>query len=299
MIEFKPLELEDRDIFLRYLGDYTYNTYEYSFTTLYLWRKLLNIEYSIFKDAIIIKKYHRKIGTYFMEPIGYKDENLKDIIEELKGHRRLHPDFKYLFRDAELPFLKKLIELYRDDIYYIEDKDNFDYIYKAEELRSLSGKKFHSKKNHFNQFIKSYNFVTRDIFEQGVREDCIEFSRDWFENKTDTTEQLKYESCGIKDLLQSSNNLNILGQAVYVDGRIAGFTIGEKVNKSMAIIHIEKANPEFKGVYTFINKSFAQEYLKDMEFINREEDLGIEGLRKAKLSYNPVKLVEKYMIDFK
>lgn len=299
MIDFKPLELKDKDLFYSYLGDYPYNTYEYSFTTLYLWRKLLNIEYAIVKDSLVIKKFHKKIGTYFMEPIGCAEDNLKSVVEELREYKKTAFDTGYLFRDIELPFLKRLINNYGSEISYFEDKDNFDYIYKAEELIRLSGKKFHSKKNHYNQFVKNYNFTARDIFEQGVGTDCINFSNNWFKHKKDNSEQLKYETCGIEDLLKASDKLNILGQAVYVNGKVAGFTIGEKVNSSMAIIHIEKADPSYRGIYTFINRSFAQEYLNDIEFINREEDLGIEGLRKAKLSYNPVKLVEKYMINFK
>lgn len=297
MIQFKPLELEDRDLFLKYLGVYKFKTYEYSFNTLYLWRKLLNIEYAELKGALVIKKHHKRLGSYFMEPLGYNEDNLGEIIELLREYSENNKEIKNVFRDIEKEFLNILLKKY-DNVSYSEDIDNFDYIYNTKDLIRLSGNKYHSKKNHFNQFIKNYSYETRDIKEPSVIRDCIDFSHRWFNEKGVKTDQLMHETLGIEDILKNMDKVNILGEAVYVDNEMAAFTIGEKVNNEMGIIHIEKANPKYKGIYTFINKSFAENYLADTKFINREEDLGVEGLRKAKLSYHPVKLEEKFIIDF-
>jgi uncharacterized protein len=295
MVNFKPLALEDKELFLEYLKDYDFNTYEYSFSTLYLWRKLCNVEYAIIKDAIIVRKTEKSFGTYFMQPIGYKKENLKYIIDILMGIKKEDKNIKCLFRDIEKTFLDDLKELFPNDVCFCEDINNFDYIYKREELMTLKGNRFHKKRNHYNQFLNSYEYVVKDFDEEKVLDDCREFAVAWNENKEEMSRQLEYELEGIKDLLQNYKALDLQGMAVYVNDGIIGFTIGEKVNNKMAIIHIEKANADFRGIYNFINKTFIERYYSDLEFINREEDLGVEGLREAKSSYHPVKLEKKYI----
>lgn len=297
MLRFKKLQLEDRDIMLPYLKNYRFKTYEYSFLTLYLWRRYCNAEYTIFMDTLIIKKTRGAVGSYFMQPIGYKKENLQCILSELKGVQQAAENMPYLFREVEEDFLNDLKELYNEDLKFIEDKNNFDYIYDEVALSTLSGKKYHSKKNHYNYFINNYKYEIKDIREDGVINDCINFDLYWNEERDSLANELLYEYMGIKDVLLNIDSFNLCGMAVYVDGKIAGFTIGEKVNKDMAIIHIEKGNRDYQGIYTFINKVFAQKYLSDVKYINREEDLGIEGLRNAKASYHPIKLEKKYIVN--
>ncbi|TDT51047.1 DUF2156 domain-containing protein [Fonticella tunisiensis] len=294
---FKPIEIEDRDIFLKYLGDYNFNTYEYSFLTLYLWRKLCRVEYSIIDGALIVKKTEKSKGTYFMQPIGCPDNRLKDLVVKLNSIKEKSPDMKCLFRDVEKPFLEKLINIFGERIRSFEDIDNFDYIYESKKLISLSGRKLHGKKNHYNQFINSYDAECKDLKDKEVRKDCMDFLMRWYEKKENKDEQLKFELDGTRDILIDFDKLNALGMAVYINGNIEAFTIGEKVNKDMGIIHIEKGNHEFRGIYAYINKTFAEKYLSDVKFINREEDLGIEGLRRAKSSYHPVKLEKKYIVE--
>jgi uncharacterized protein len=295
MVKFKPLELEDKELLLKYINDYNFNTYEYSFCTLYLWRKLCNVEYAIVKDAIIVKKTEKSFGTYFMQPIGYKKEDLKEIIDILMKIKKEDKNIKCLFRDIEEPFLQELKELFPSQVCFCEDINNFDYIYSREELMTLKGNRFHKKRNHYNQFLNTYEYVVRDFNEEGVVDDCESFSVSWNENKDEVSRQLEYELDGIKDLLQNHKALGLQGMAVYVDGKITGFTIGEKVNDKMAIIHIEKGNADYRGVYNFINRTFIERYYSDLSVINREEDLGVEGLREAKSSYHPIRLERKYI----
>lgn len=297
MVEFKKLDIDDRDIFQRYIGKYEFGTYEYSFLTLYIWRKMLNVEIGITDDALIVKKHEKQKGSFFMQPIGYKKENLKEIVNKLNEIKREDDSFKSLFRDVELPFLYELMDLYENNVCLYEDKNNFDYIYNSEDLASLSGKRFHKKKNHYNQFIGNYNYEIKDLHEEGVVEDCIVFSQTWYDGRQEDDEQLEYELGGIVDFLPNCKVLGLDGLAVYVDGKIAGFTVGEKVNKDMGIVHVEKGDFNYNGIYAFINKTFAERYLSDVKFINRQEDLGIKGLRKAKRSYNPVRLEKKFIVD--
>jgi len=297
MAVFKPLELSDRDLFQRYLGEYNFNTYEYTFLTLYIWRKMCNVQYSIIDGTLIIKKSTKSTGSYFMQPIGYNKENLKNIVIKLDEIRKSDPDFKSLFRDVEMPFLNELIDNFGYNICLCEDINNFDYIYSSKQLISLPGHKYHRKKNQYNQFIRKYNYEVRELCDKSVIRDCIDFAQEWYDNREEKDEQLRFELESIRDILEYPEILNIKGIAVYVDGHIAGFSIGEKANKKMAIVHIEKGNHEYSGIYSFLNKTLAEKYFKDVRFINRQEDLGIEGLRKSKMSYNPVRLEKKFIVD--
>lgn len=297
MIHFKALELKDREIFEEYLREYSFNTYEYSFITLYLWRQMYNIEYGILDNALIIKKTHKHFGSYFMQPIGYEKEALKNIVIKLHELKQNSSGFVNLFRDIENPFLNELIDIFGNDLKISEDINNFDYIYDCKKLASLSGKKYHSKKNQYNQFINNYDYKLKDLKDKQVITDCINFAAGWYEKRGAGNEMLKYELEGIKEVLLNYQFLNLQGMAVYVHEKLAGFAIGEKVNRKMAIVHIEKADPAFRGVYAFLSKMFVQNYFLDVGFINRQEDLGIEGLRRAKMAYNPVRLEKKYIVD--
>ncbi|HHW31244.1 MAG TPA: DUF2156 domain-containing protein [Clostridiaceae bacterium] len=297
MAEFKPLDLEDRDLFLNYIGNYEFNTYEYSFLTLYFWRRMCQVEYAIIDDALIIKKTEKKPGSFFMQPIRYKD--LKKTVHTLIKIKNKDSNFKSLFREIEFSFLNKLIETFGTDICICEDINNFDYIYDSKELINLAGQKFHQKKNHYNRFVRTYNYEVKDISEKGVASDCVEFAYKWFESNGGNDYQLSYELEGIEDVMKYYDILNIKGIAVYIQDKIAGFTLGEIVNDKMGIVHVEKANPEYNGIYAFINNTMAKTYFSNVRYINRQEDLGIKGLRKAKRSYNPVILEKKYIVDIK
>lgn len=293
---FNSLTIDDKPVFDKYLKDYKFTTSEYSFTNLIIWRKGCDISFTIYNGTLIIKKKDFKGNYHFMQPIGYKKENLRCIVEKLRKYKTENK-MQYLFKDIEKSFLDDLKEIYGDDAQIKQDVDNFDYIYDSEKLISLSGKKLHSKKNHYNYFIKTYNYTIRDFSEPGVKEDCIKASKTWHEEKYNADEYLVYELEGIREILVNSDRLNLKGMAVYVDGGIAAFTIGECVNDDMAIVYIEKGRSDIRGIYTFTNKVFVEKYLSSVKYINREQDLGIEGLRKAKKSYNPLKLEEKFCVN--
>ncbi|MBM7870759.1 hypothetical protein JOC70_002253 [Clostridium pascui] len=293
MLEFKPLTLDDKDLFEKYIKPYNFSTCEYSFLSLFLWRKGCEIHYSIINDVLIIKKVDFNHSSHFMQPLGYKMKDLKEIVDTLIEYKKEN-NMDYLFKDAELNFINDLKEVYGDSLEILEDRDGADYIYLREDLVKLSGKKYHAKKNHYNAFVKKYNYKAVPITEDIV-DDCLMAGREWC-NKNDCKGYVLYELFGIKDLLKNIAKINFVGMAVYVDDKISAFTIGEVVNENTAIIHIEKADADVRGLYAFVNRHFLEEYLPSVTYVNREQDLGIEGLRKAKLSYNPVELVMKYIV---
>jgi uncharacterized protein len=297
MLVFKPLAIEDKHTLDKYLQDYKFTTCEYSFTTLLIWRKACDIQYAIYNDILIIKKKDFKGNYHFMQPIGYTKNNLKELIEVLREYQKEN-NMNYLFKDVEDSFLEDFKGIYGDAARIEEDIDNFDYIYLKDKLATLSGKKLHGKKNHYNQFIKKYNYSIKDFGEPNVKEDCIKLSKKWYAENYTGNEYLTYELNGIIEVINYFDILNLKGMAVYVDDNIVSFTAGEIVNDNMAIVHFEKGLKNINGIYAFTNKTFVENYLSEVEYINREQDLGIEGLRKAKKSYYPVKLEKKYCINF-
>ncbi|WP_026051030.1 DUF2156 domain-containing protein [Clostridium tunisiense] len=296
MMIFKKLTIKDKPILDRYLQNYNFITSEYSFTTLLVWREACDVQYAIHKGILIIKKKDFKDNYYFMQPIGYSKKNLKELIHELKEYKKEN-NMKYLFKDVEDSFLEDLKDIYGEDAHIEEDVDNFDYIYLKEKLATLSGKKLHGKKNHYNYFVKNYNYEVKDFSEPGVMEDCIKLAHQWHKENFTGDKFLTYELKGIEEVLYNADKLNLKGMAVYVDDIISTFTVGEVVNKDMAIVHFEKGRKDINGIYAFTNKTFVEKYLNEVGYINREQDLGIEGLRKAKRSYYPVKLEKKYCIN--
>ena len=296
---FKKLSLEDKNSIDKYIYPYKFLSCEYSFTSLYIWKDACDIQYTIYKQALILKKKDFDGNYHFMQPLGYNKEDLGDIIEELKAYREEN-HMKYLFKDLEESFIQEFNVLLneKNDFYIEEDRDNFDYLYEAKKLMTFSGKKLHSKKNHYNAFVKSYNYEVVEINDEKVITDVIDIAEKWYEETDEKDIKLYYELLAIKDIINNMSLLNLHGVAVYVDGKVAAFSIGESLNEKLAIIHIEKGDKNINGIYSFIAKTFIDKCFNNAEIINREQDLGIDGLRKSKMSYYPLKLEKKFILSF-
>ena len=160
----------------------------------------------------------------------------------------------------------------------------------------LKGKKYHSKRNHIKNLQKLYEYNLEELNENN-KNDFLKTAKLWFE-ASEKTEETSVELNGIKKLLDNINIINVLGAAIKVNGEIVAFSLATKINDETVNIHIEKALPEYRGAYPVINQEFAKILSKDFKYINREDDVGIEGLRKAKLSYKPTILLKKYEITF-
>ena len=216
--------------------------------------------------------------------------------EEFIGKQAFH---KNLTAEEAVDYLK-LRE--SEDFTVTEQEDLKDYLYDGEALRRLSGKKLHKKKNHLNAFLKEYEgrYEYRRLC-CSDRGDVWTFLDKWREQKGDDVEDhLDYEVAGIHEILKNCSFLNVRMSGVYIDGQLEAFTIGSyNPLEDMAIIHIEKANPEIRGLYQFINQQFLIHEFPDVKLVNREDDLGQEGLRRAKMSYNPCGFARKYLIEQK
>ena len=233
-------------------------------------------------------------------PLAKKDK-LPQVIDYIIKHFEDN-NRKICFKGITKDVAETLEKLYPDKFEYIEERDLFDYVYDGESLRTLAGRKNQKKRNHINAFLKDYEGrYSYKLLDEEDFDDCLELLKIWASNKEENNEfdeGIDDESIGIRKIFNNykylRENLKIAG--IYVDGKLEAFTMGELINPNMALIHIEKANPNIRGLYPYINQQFILNEFEDVEFVNREEDLGIPGLRKAKLSYHPVKFVEKYTV---
>ncbi len=283
MISFKPIELKDIKVIKGFLKSEYSMSCEASFGTLYIWRNVYNYQYAILDDCLVImsKDGNNPAGLRF--PIG--NGNKISVA---------HKACDYMESIGEKPQFLGVTNRIANDIsedFEIGEMSIYsDYVYETEKLISLSGKKLHSKKNHLNQFKNTYNYQYCPITPND-KDEILKAYEGW--GKV-TDKYLEAERDSISDVLTNMYALDISGAMLKVDGNIVAFTLGEELNKDTAVIHIEKADPNIKGAYTAINQMFAENRWKDYKYINREDDCGIEGLKKAKQSYQPIFMVEKY-----
>lgn len=300
ILSFKCLTLEDKEIIEKYIDKSKLDSYEYLFSSLYMWRKLNNIKYAVIDDVLIIEKNEEGKGTFYAQFFGYKKDNLTSIIDELIKRNLEFTDRDYLFGDVGDEFVDDLKKYTDFSIDIVEDIDDSEYIYNTQDLIELKGKKYHSKKNHVNSFLKTYSYDIKTINNENVKSDCMDLLHKWHEEVAVTVDkEMLMEIDAIKDLFRELHFFDLNSIAIYVDGDLAGFAVGEKVNDRMALIHVERGEIAYKGIYAFLNKQFLVESFQDTEFVNRQEDTGNEGLRKAKKSYHPEKMIKKYLVKLK
>lgn len=286
-MNFKKIEIDDIDILKPFLTQADELTCELSFVNLLLWQPLYNNCYCIEDGILYLKSYDDNIVTYSL-PFG----NMKTGFEKIVEHTgNPYPD---IWAQAGKRFdeFKHLYGKYYD-IY--ESRNEFDYIYNSQDLITLSGKKYHSKRNHISSFSKQFDWHYEDINDSNLSlvKKCAEI---WYNQSADRMdEELKNEMHGVSLMLDNMKRLDIKGGAIIIDKKVVAFTLGSPINQNIYNIHIEKALEDFGAAYTVINREFAARNLENYKYINREDDLGIEGLRKSKLSYKPQIILPKYI----
>lgn len=296
---FKEIDIDSYKELRPFFNSVDYEACEYCFTTLYMWRDMYKTSYYIEDDfAIIVGEYEG--DRFSVLPLAKKDKIHKAIAFMINYFK--NEDHRIYLRAVTKEVVELLQKDYPGRFEYIEERDYFDYVYDAESLRTLKGRKNQKKRNHLNYFIKEYEgrVEYKKLYKENF-DDCITLLKAWTVNKEengDKEEGIDDEFVAIKKIFDHYDVLreDVKISGIYIDNKLEAFTIGEKINEHMAVIHIEKANPEIRGLYPYINQQFLVNEFPDVELVNREEDLGLEGLRKAKLSYHPCKFVEKYTV---
>lgn len=292
MLNFKTPELEDKNwISECYSYAHSMNC-EYTFGNIYLWRaayKSLVAHY----DGFVICRWGSNHDIKYSLPIGRGDfrQAVQAIISDAVSAGvtpRIYgvtESYKAVL-DSDFP----------GRFSYEYDDGNNDYIYHVEDLASLSGKKYHSKRNHISNFIKNHpDWSYEDITAQNISE-CIDLHTNWIENRNDSESDTDYslEFEAVLSGFESYAEIGFQGGLIRVNHKPIAYTYGERLNEHCFVTHFEKAPADMQGAYAIVNREFAKR-LKDSGFVyvNREEDLGLPGLRKAKQSYKPAIWLKK------
>jgi uncharacterized protein len=291
--EFKPLGLEDQERIREILWAYQPETSELTFTNLFIWRRHYRTQWSLWRNTILLVGGNGDAGLFGFPPIGPASRceatgMLLTFLQEDKQQKS-----PCIVRaDGRLA-----TELAAQAAFTIEpQREHFDYVYPAGDLINLAGRKYHGKKNHVNKFRADYNFSYEPLT-AGHVEACLKLQDAWCGcNRCSEDMNLMGEWEAIRELLGSYDRLSVQGGVIVINGAVEAFTLGELLNKDTAVVHIEKANAQIPGLYPVMNQQFCEHAWSGVAFVNREQDLGDDGLRQAKLSYHPVRLVEKFTI---
>lgn len=293
MIEFRDIDISDMAHINRCLALSDFMGCEYTFANNMAWKRLADSKIAFYKDFYIVCSFTEENIPFFVMPSG--SGNYTELFSELKKYSGSMgvPLTITGITERSLPLFNELFP----EMFTIEyDRDNSDYIYLSHDLIHLEGKKYHSKRNHLKHFSR-YEYEFSVITEKDF-DDCISFCTEDYNKKYHSHSSVA-EQYAINTYFSYFEEMKLSGGIIRINGKVTAITIGERLNSNTFCIHIEKADKSFNGIYTAINNLFVSSACGGYRYINREEDLGIEGLRKAKLSYHPVFLLNKYIIKFK
>lgn len=266
---------------------------DYSIVNLWGWSSFYGLEWSFDKDMVWIRqtrpavRYWAPVADWGAIPDLYT--RIRDELGRGTPMIRVPEDLLSLLAGAA-----------GEDLETEELRDQWDYLYALPDLANLPGNRFHKKKNLLNQFKKKYDFDYLPLDDTLV-EKVLDMQTNWCTwRDCEAEEALDAENKAISRVLAAWGSfLNLKGGALLVDGEVAAYTIGERVAADTMLIHFEKGSPGYKGIYQAINQMFTAHIEWDCQWVNREQDLGNEGLRKAKLSYNPSGFIKKHSLCFK
>ncbi len=290
--DFKPLAIEDREFLQPRLRAYQPTTSELTFTNLFIWRGHYQLSWCLADDCLVFLS-DQISGSWFFPPVGpFPREDLCRRLLRWLQEARGSGDPRLERVDRRLWEELTAAGGFHDEA----QRDHFDYVYPTPDLIHLAGGHYQQKRNHLNSFQRSYHH-TYETMTPGHLAACQDLAQKWCEIRNCEEDlSLKEESEAVKETLAHFESLGLTGAVMFVEGRLEAFTVGEKLNTDTVVIHLEKANPEIRGLYTAINQAFLEHAWNGTPWVNREQDLGEPNLRKAKLSYHPHHLEEKFTL---
>jgi hypothetical protein len=291
-----PIGLDNINLILKYTKLREIESCEYSLTTLFMWKKMYNPHIYVEDDFLIIFE-HYEGKCYSLMPLCTEEYFLESFLKTVEIFEEMNEEFVMYCADESYA---NVINETESEWYHIEaERYIADYIYDGESLRTLKGKKLRKKRNHINAFVREHEgeyemmMLTKDH-----KVEIMAFLKHWCLEHGNMTNHLEEEIDGICYILDHLKELGSTVVGVYIKDKLEAVSIGSLINNNReVIIHVEKANIEIRGLYPYINQMFLNEVYPNVEIVNREDDLGVEGLRRAKLSYEPLRLENKYTIS--
>ena len=292
-LNFEPVELNHADMLKAAFSSQKYRISSFTAGSAIMWQKIYNIRVCEAFGCVILSADYPREGKCYSIPVGCEVKAaINAVYDECKNSGE-----KCIFSDVPEGGLELLKEIFGEKRLKISTDDGWsDYLYNASDLITYSGKKFNGQRNHVNRFNRLYPDA---VFEPLTREnfdEAYEFLKNYISQNGTTSESGELEGCAAIRLMKRYFYLNLYGAILKANNKIISLSIGEKMGDTL-FVHVEKGLIEFSGVYQVMVQKFAETYAGDVLFINREEDDGVEGLRKSKLSYHPIGLLNKYSVE--
>ena len=289
MLSLKKIGLEDIKILKAYFESYPARQCDRSAGATAMWRDYFDNSYAVIDGTLILSSESK-----FIFPIG---RNIENALNEIENHCKEN-NIPMILCTVNKSELEKIGDIYNE--FNVEaDRDWFDYLYSKESLLTLTGKKYNTPRNHINKFKKLYTDWSFEAINENNIPSLIEFTKNFkFNSEKDESAALELKMC--IEVLENYETYGMLGGVLKSGDKIIGYSMGEIVGDTL-FCHVEKADISYNGAYQMLTNQFLQMYASDDEirFVNREEDCGDEGLRKSKMSYHPIELIEKNTVSIK
>ena len=289
---FRDLTIDDRPLFLEWMQEHNVKASNLTFAELYTWRGSRPARIARYNEFLLLVRFESAERPEAQSPIGRGDVTaaanaLLDYLAAEYPQTELN-----LARVPDPP-----ANMLREASFLVEeDRDNFDYVYRVNDLAKLKGRKYDKKRNRIHKCLAACECTYEPITSSNL-DGCFQLEEEWCNiRQCELNPALSAEFRAIKEALDEFDTLELFGGAIRIDGRIQAFAVAERVGVETAVEHFEKANPQINGLYQVMNQRFCQHALEGLTWVNREQDLGIKGLRQAKMSYHPDHLLKKYTV---
>lgn len=296
MDDFKVIGIEDKEIIEEYIIPSDERDCDLSFANLCSWQFITESSYAVMDGLLVIRFAHPKWGHEYFMPMNKRGEadraQALQVLEQLAREADTKQE-PLCLRSVSPALEEELAGSRLGNFNFVKDRDYFDYVYQRQDLAELKGKHYQPKRNHVNKFKREYNFTAEPLTQQAVAE-CLEFEASWCRvHGYEEDENILNERQAMVYAFEHWERLGLRGLVIRVEGKVAAFTFGAPINHDTFGVHFEKADIRIDGAYSAVNQFFAASLPEEYVYLNREEDLGIPGLRQAKLSYQPAFLLEK------
>lgn len=304
MLEFKPITIDDLKLLNPFLKEFSSSSCQHSFAAMLGLTDKYGDEYCFIDDVLFIHRSHQDHDGYrvYLAPLGNLSTSISKYVQMIFDDAHDY-GLKASFETVTEEFKNLLIDNFDSNLFDIEyNRDYSEYIYTVEGLSVLPGRDLAAKRNRVRAFYSAYegHIEIKDITPSNIS-DVKEFTKVWIKERMESLDDpgLESESKAISIYLNNFEALNFRGIVVYLYGKVAGYAAGVPISSDTIDEVIEKGLRDVTGIYQLLCNEFANICCKDFAYINREEDVGLEGLRRAKESYKPYKLLNKYMIKEK
>jgi len=288
--DFTPVTLEDKHIFDKHNVKYPPIHSDYVFTTMISWMEYANYHFTLLNDNLIIMT-NVKNSRRFRPPIGKYNKDIFNQVMTLA--KKESSDYPFGLIDKKT---KDWLSKNYPRLEFTPHREFFDYVYLASDLAELPGSAYRKIRNRLNKFTRNYAYTTENISEKNINEIKTFLKRWCLWKDCESDPLLENEKKAIMYSMAHFFELSLSGIAIRIDGNIEAIAVYEKMNPDTIVVHYEKGSPDYDGVYKAINAETAKLVQKEFTFINREPDMGLPGLRKAKMSYRPHHMIEVFHV---